>query len=77
MNLTNDAIRMRAREAAAFLGLDRMYVYQLVADGVFTALRPSGKGPGQRLWLYTDEVKLFATGGKDAVIKFRKKHRRM
>jgi len=71
MVATSDVLRVKASEAARRLGLNPQYLYALVRDGVFTPIRPSGKGPGKKLYLLPAEVEAFATGGKDAVAKLR------
>lgn len=69
-------LRLKAADAARRLSLNPIYLYQLVREGVFTGIRPNGKGPGKKLYLLPAEVEAFATGGKAAVEKLRAKMRK-
>jgi hypothetical protein len=72
-----EPMRFSTKRAAVALDLDVAYVRQLVADGVFTPLRPNGKGPGKRLYLYADEVQLYVDAGRDEVLSYRKTQGRL
>jgi hypothetical protein len=76
-SITPEAIRLNPRTAALALDIDVLNVRKLVAEGVFTPLRPDGKGPGKRLWLYADEVRVYATEGRDGVLSYRRLNGRL
>jgi len=53
--------------AARRLGMGSSTMQRLCARGVFTVIRPDGKGRGKRAYVFTDEVDAYLTGGEDAV----------
>lgn len=66
-------LRLKVKDAATMLGLELQYVYKLTRDGVFTPLRPNGKGRGKRYYLLPGEVEAYARGGVAAVKAWRRK----
>ena len=65
-------------EAIRALRLSRSSLDRLLAREVFTAIRPQGKGRGGRIYLFIDEVELFAeTREADAVRELRARKRRL
>lgn len=75
-NVLVEPLRIRVKAAAAMLSLEPVYLYELIRDGVFTAIRPHGKGRGKQVWLVPAEVRAYATGGREAVARLRKNGRR-
>lgn len=68
-----EPLRYSPREAAHLLQIDDMSLYRLIREGVFTAIRPNGKGPGKRVWVLGAEVRAYATGGRAGVERYRKR----
>mgnify|MGYP000964767204 CR=1 FL=1 len=68
-----EPLRYTPKAAANALLVDPETVYRLIKDGTFTAVRPMGRGPGKRVYLVGDEVRAFATGGKEGVERLRAK----
>ena len=70
---------VRPRQAAEAIGQHYETVRALVGRGVFTARRTAGVGRAKPIWLYADEVALYAAAakaGKDpeaAVLRLRLK----
>jgi hypothetical protein len=73
-----DPIRISLANAARLIGEDPSTLRRRVARGVFSVIRPNGKGLGRRTFLRFDEVKVFAeTADEDAVRRLRIRMRRM
>lgn len=66
-------LRYKPKEAAALLGLDVQTLYKLLRGGVFTAVRPHGRGPGRPIYLVPAEIQAYATGGPAAVLALKRK----
>ena len=51
-------------------------VRKLITRGVFTAIRPNGKGIGKRIYVLPEEVAAYAIGGAKGVEEYREERRR-
>lgn len=64
-------LRLSVTSAGEILDLAPTAVRDLIHNGTFTVLAPNGRGRGKRLYLLPDEVRAYATGGREAVEKLR------
>lgn len=62
-----DPIRVSPRSAARMLSLSYETVRSLINSGTFTVIAPKGRGPGKRVYLLPDEVRVYGTDGTDAL----------
>jgi len=62
--------------AAMATGKTQAEIREMVRSGVFTPIRPHGKGRGKTIYLYLDEIKAYRKGGLVAVVEFCKRQKR-
>lgn len=71
-------ITIKLSTAARFLDLAYDHFAKMVARDEFTAVRPRGRGPGRRAFVYADEIELFSTTRDiQVVLAFRKERGRL
>jgi hypothetical protein len=68
-----EPIRVTTSQAAAMLAVDVRTVRRYCGEGLFTLILPNGvRGPGRRLFLLPDEVRVFGLEGPAALKAYRK-----
>jgi hypothetical protein len=69
--------RHTIRRAAEMLSISPKTLYQEVSAEMFTVIAPDGRGMGKRIYLYHDEVEVFAFRGRAGLLAFRLEKRRI
>lgn len=62
-------ITMKPSTAAQHLDVHYDTLIKMVARDVFTAIRAQGRGRGKRVFLYTDEIELYATTRDEMAVR--------
>lgn len=72
-----DPLRISVTSACEILDLAPSAVRGLIHDGTFTTIAPHGRGRGKRLYLFPDEVRVYATEGREGVLTYRRQQGRL
>lgn len=69
-------LRVKGSEAMAMLNVSRATLGRLLSRGLFTVFYPNGaRGRGKRIYLLTEEVRIYAEQGEDALVRHREKQK--
>lgn len=60
-------LRLTPAQAAQKLNIHYETLRSVMTREVFTVIAPRGRGVGKRVFLYPDEVEVYATGGEHAL----------
>ena len=62
-------ITIKLRIAAEYLDIAYDTLWKMVAREVFTTIRAQGRGPGKRVYVYADEIELYATTRDEMAVR--------